>query len=250
MKISLQEVQDYISCPLLYDFKYRHGLPENENLNREVAEKMLKVVYYFYFKVMDGHAPALETLKNKWETIWFGKMSPMEYMLTPRTDKMDTGQKAVPMIDNFFKENYYTPGTPLVINSDFEVEVGDHEVSGTIHLVREVQDGPRKVIELLEYKTGTHTPSEWMVENDLVLSLNSFAFRRIYKHREQRAVAHYLRSNKYFATMRTEEHYRRMTTTIDMIARCLQRGIFYPRQTFLCSTCSYKYYCSAWGTQN
>jgi CRISPR/Cas system-associated exonuclease Cas4 (RecB family) len=246
MKLTVQQISDYKKCPAYYQFKYSHGIPEEESLPQQVSNKVHRVVYFFFFQVMNQYIPKLDALKSKWESLWFQGMDPMQYILTPRNEKLETGQKAVPLIENFYNSNCLSPGMPLAIDQEYTVQIGDHEVSGKLEVVRELQDGPRRVIEISSYKTGSQVPIQWNVDWDFSLTMQSYAFRNLYSAKEQRLLQHYLRSNRMFYTHRSPDHYERVKATIDSIAEALSRNIFYPRETFLCSSCDYKNYCTIW----
>jgi hypothetical protein len=138
MNVSIQEILDYRKCPLSYYFKYVQKLPE-DNLSTQVSEQIHEIVYYFYSKVMNKDMPTIDMLKNQWESTWFSGIDPMQYILTPRNERLETGQKAVPLISNFYNANCLAPGMPLALNQEFKVELGDNIVSGKIELVREIQ---------------------------------------------------------------------------------------------------------------
>jgi CRISPR/Cas system-associated exonuclease Cas4 (RecB family) len=249
MNVSIQEILDYRKCPLSYYFKYVQKLPE-DNLSTQVSEQIHEIVYYFYSKVMNKDMPTIDMLKNQWESTWFSGIDPMQYILTPRNERLETGQKAVPLISNFYNANCLAPGMPLALNQEFQIELGDNIVSGKIELVREIQDGPRRVIEIVNYRTSQQYPTQWVIDYDINLSLQSYAFREKYNAKEQRLVAHYLRSDKAFQTFRSKEHYKRMKSTIDMIVKDISRGIFYPRETYICNTCDYRNYCEQWNLED
>lgn len=246
MKISISELRSYRKCPLYYQFKYVDGIQEEQSISQELDEKLHRLIYYFYYRIMNKDIPHLESVKRKWNSLWYGNMDPMEYILTPKNDRSEAGHKALPMIDNFYKSNCSVPGMPLAIEQEFTVRVGDHEVSGILELVREIQDGPRRVIEIIDYKTGTQVPIQWNVDYDLYLSLQSYAFRTIFGAKEQRTLAHYLRSNRVFVTYRSQDHYERMASTVDQIAKSIYRGLFYPQESYMCNSCYYKNYCTVW----
>ena len=246
MKISAAEIHSYRKCPLYYQFKYTDGIPEDAGVNQELNDKIHRLIYYFYYRIMNKDIPHLDSIKKKWNSLWYGEMDPMEYILTPKNDRAEAGHKALPMVDNFYKSSCTAPGMPLAIEQEFVVNIGDHEVSGIIELVRELQDGPRRVIEIVNYKTGSQLPTQWNVDYDLNLSLTSYAFRTLFGAKEQRIAAHYLRSNRIFVTHRLPEHYDRMATTVDQVVKSISRGLFYPKESYLCNSCYYKNYCTVW----
>jgi CRISPR/Cas system-associated exonuclease Cas4 (RecB family) len=247
MKLSVSEILDYKKCPLYYQFRYVNGIEEDLSVPQEIHDEIHRLIYFFYYGVMDNK-PALDilALKKKWGKMWFKDIDGEKYILTPKNDRSEAGIKAVPLIEHFHNFACQRPCMPLAVEQSFSVDIGDHTVSGMFEVVREVQDGPRRLIEITNYKTGTQVPIQWNVDYDLSLSLQSYAFRQLFNAKEQRILVHYLRSDRVFATHRSNDHFDRMAKTIDLVARSITRGLFYPRETFLCNSCFYQNYCTVW----
>lgn len=244
MIISLSQINDYLKCPQYYQYKYNYGIKEETILSKEYSDKLHEVIYHFFFRVMDKQVPSLHVLRDKWESLWFKeKIDPLKYLTTPRNETWEMGIKGSTLLTNFYNDNYLNPGVPLLVNHEFTFPCGDHEVTGKFEVVREVQDGPRRVIELLIYKSSRQTPNQWVVDNDLNISLLSAAFRHLLRAKEQRDTVFHLRTGKKFFTCRTKEQTDKAAKIVDSIANGIELGVFYPRYSFICNTCSYKKLC-------
>jgi CRISPR/Cas system-associated exonuclease Cas4 (RecB family) len=244
MVISLSQINDYIKCPQYYQYKYNYKLEEKAIIEKEYSEKIHEIIYHFFYRVLDKQVPGLHVLRDKWESLWFKKkIDPLQYLTTPKNPAWEMGVSGATLLTNFYNSNYQDPGAPLLINHSFTFPYGDHEITGQFEVVREIQDGPRRVIELIIYKTGRQTPTQWTVDNNLTISILSAAFRYLLRAKEQREVVYHLRSNKTFSTYRTKEELDKALKIVDRIVEGITQNIFYPRHSFICNNCSYKNYC-------
>lgn len=248
MKLYLTQLQDYIQCPLYFHFKHLNGL-DDDKLSFRLSSSLHELFYCFFFQVMDNKIMSVDEILEKWNQIWFKGIDPVEFIFNPRTEEMDTGYKAVPLIQTFYDEYAYIPGAPLVINQEATIQIEGHEIVGTIELVREMQEGAQRLVELVDFKTGTQVPTKWNVENDLAVTFQSIAFRELFGAKEHRILYHFLRSNRMFHTTRGRDSYDRFNAIVRNVCRSIERGLFYPRQTFMCTQCNFAAYCSAWGTK-
>lgn len=244
MILSLAQINDYIKCPQYYQYKYNYGLEEGTVLSKEYSDKLHEVIYHFFFRVMDKQVPGLHVIRDKWESLWFKeKIDPLKYVTTPKNESWEIGIKGATLLTNFYNDNYLNPGVPLLVNHPFTFPCGDHEIEGKFEVVREIQDGPRRVIEIITYKTRKQTPTNWEVNQDLTISLLSAAFRHLLKAREQRETVYHLRSAKNFHTYRTKEQLEKAAENVDRIVSGIEQGIFYPRYSYICNGCHYKNFC-------
>jgi len=245
LKLTIQQIKDYIKCPSFYNFKHIEKINESPLLSSALSEKMHTVIYHFFFKVMDGKVPELEYLRSKWEHLWFGKkINPIKYVTTPRNETWEIGMKSVVLLDNFYNSTYLNPGFPLVVNQGFSVQIGDHLVTGKFEVVREIMDGPRRIIEILAYNTSSQAPIQWLVDNDIYISVLSYAFREKFQSKEQRETVYHLKTNKTFFTYRTEDQLKKLASIVNNVAEGIKKQIFYPRHLYMCNSCSYKDTCN------
>lgn len=249
MILSSDALFTYIDCPLKYALKYNaKAVPEGVSANEAFSKTIHSVIYHFWYKIMnEGKASDLD-LKNKWESMWFESngITKDDIIYGRKRDKTDLGYKGLGYLQAFFRQVKYNTGVPICIDKEFMAPIGDHYVTGNLELVREVGNGAGKIIEIIDYKTGRSLPDEKLVERDLALTLQSYAFRHMFQAKEQKLTYFYLRHARPLETMRGPSHYRRLTETVNSVAKCIEDQIFYPRQTYTCIGCGYKKYCDIW----
>lgn len=248
MILDARSIYTYMDCPIKYALMYNTKFkPGEKSMAEKFSEAMHTTLYYFWFKMMnDGRVTDVELIK-KWESIWYdgNGISAEDIMYYKKKDLVDLGNKGTAMIQGFIRTNKNNPGYPIAVNMDFAVPIGDHHITGRFELVREIN----RALEIVDYKTSMSIPDRVIVDRDIALTMQSYAFRHMFQKNENLLTYHYLRQNKPISTRRTRHDYDRLAETINAIAHCIEHKIYYPRDTFKCGSCEYKNHCGEWPLQ-
>jgi CRISPR/Cas system-associated exonuclease Cas4 (RecB family) len=207
---------------------------------------------------MGGLLPSAKQMKDKWATLWKeykdGPINTTELLLKERlyTDKVkaNTPDKQIiqgmEMVHNFHHFNKDNPGTPIAVDHEFRVPIVGVTIKGKFELIRESIDktNANRFIEIVDFKTGSEATDMFLVNNDLNLTVMSYAFRNLFQSEEDRLVLSYLKTGKEIYTYRSDKEFDRMKATIEGVAEGIANNRFYPRQTFMCKSCPFKNACS------
>lgn len=255
MELSLDQIQTYLHCPAEYMFKYEKNIPAEDPTNTKYKKAIHKTVNYFYFSALGGFVPSAKQMKDKWATIWReaseGPIDASKLLFqskrreeASRTDKQII--QGYEMIHNFYHFNKDSVGIPIAVDHEFRVPIGGVTVTGTFELIRESLDktSPNRFIEIVDFKTGSEPTDMFLVNNDLNLTVMSYAFRNLFKAKEDRLTYSYLKTGKEIYTSRNERDYDRMKATVLGVAEGIANKRFYPRQTFMCKSCPFKDVCN------
>lgn len=255
MELSLDDIHTYLHCPAEFDFKYGKKIPMEETDSVKYKKAIHKTVSYMYFNVMGGRMPTAKQMKDKWATIWQeekeGIKDLSEHLLKERKyqapSKVDKHViQGFEMIHNFHHYNKDNVGIPIAVDHEFRVPIAGVTVTGKFELIRETIDksSPNRFIEIVDFKTGNEATDMFLVNNDLNLSVMSYAFRNLFQAKEDRLTYNYMKTGKEIYTSRGEKDFDRMKAIIEGVAEGIANKRFYPRQSFMCKNCPFKDVCN------
>lgn len=233
MKLTEQQLFDYSYCPVKYYLKYKAKiiLPEEITINK----LLIQVSNYFYTCVANGRVPTLKQMQKKLDAI----CEIHKDIINPK--------KSVEMwaqVYNFY--NWACDNKIAVIdtNTRYAITLGEHIIEGTMNPISLINNN---MLEILIVNFSSKIPNQLEVDTKLKYTLDTLAFNSANKDLQISATRiHLLKANKDIITTRTLNDFDRLNSTVNNIAKCIQNELYYPRETFLCSTCNYRNYCRAW----
>lgn len=258
MNLTIPEIQTYLYCPYQYKLKYVDGLDEEKEGSRLYKEAMHKAVYAFYYALMDGRIMSAKQMKDKWASIWanyryngenlvqslFEERQVLKYR-SYEIDKRDYNLEGFKALMEFHRQNNKNPGVPIAINHDYRISIDGINISGTFELVRELKEKQNRYIDIIDFRMGNEISNPMLLQNDLISTVTSYAFRELFQNEEDRVILSFLKNGKEHAVQKTEEDYKRMKAIIKGVANGIERKEFYPRHTFICNSCPVKDICQA-----
>lgn len=263
MELTIDEIKTYLHCPAQYRFKHMMNLGKDSSESIAYSKALHKTVQYMYYSAMGGFIPTAKQMKDKWSKVWneeqeihfdFTRDFLTEHVAENTGRKRSHEQamkkrtvKGYQMIHNFHHYNKDTLGVPIAVDHEFRVPIGDNVIIGNFELIREYvdTDGNNRFIDIVDFKTGTDNRGDFLKNNDLVMTIMSYAFRKIFESEEDRLVFSYIGSGKETYTERNDNDYRRMQYIVESVAKGIEREDFHPRETFMCQQCPFKEECDA-----
>ncbi len=265
MDTTFDAVYDYMRCPLIYNLKYVGGIEAPPNLYDQFEHLLKKSILYFHYRIMDdGTVISSAELKRKWESLWWSKkVDPKEYMLTPiygsipigghknRVSSLEATHKNLALrgwsiLNKFYRTNHSKPGTPVAIDMDYRVNVGNSTVGGAIDLARVIEQPIGRKIELLILSSQRSTPTNFEIRNDLKGTFQAYAFRKLFEEEEDALIYYHLEKGNRIKTIRTDKDFKRAEAILSNVVKSIEEEIYFPRHTFFCHTCYYDKYCEQW----
>lgn len=257
MQISIDEVMDYIACPMLYKYRYvlkmeppqpKRGRAQKNSVI-EVYEKALKkMAHYIFNSIQDGRYPTIANMAKAWGNVWIKPRASMQKIEYAETSWRDThqikerqGWNHTRAMQEFFKDNH---GSPIMVNYKYDVEIGNHRITGSIDLVETVKNkkGGEDII-LTHFLVDEKRIPNINIRRDWTVTAASYAFEKLIKVRESKIVYHGIVSGKHHNTVRDEDDYKQLEFLIDTIAKTIEMDLFYPRINERCYSCPFQKTC-------
>lgn len=257
MRIHIDEVMDYVTCPALYRFKNvdkleppqpKVGRPTKNSIVELYDKALHKTVSYIFHRVQDGVYPSIRNMGKKWGFIWIKPRSEQEDIRFRHTSwrdthklKEDQGWKRIQLLHEHYQEN---PGTPIMVDYHYEVEIGSHILEGTIDLVRAVtNEKGREEIVMTEFITDEKNSPFLHIRRDWRVTAASYAFRKLMRVNEQKIVYHGIISGKLFNTERQEDDFGQLEHLLNTIEHMRGQDMYHPVFNEQCITCPYQKFC-------
>ena len=245
MRISINEIRDYQKCPLFYKLKHVDELPINKTIDDYYKDYFKLALYYYYFCVLEKKPKSFEGLMKRWEELWFSREM---IELFPESELKSKSNEAVIMMSDFYKKFSGEVTTPIAVNFQYEAIFPGAEnlhVTGDIDLIKVVADRTRKSeTHISFFSLSSRYPDQFILKNDLGVSIASYAFRSSFKSREDKITIVSIKGSEDSPTLRTGNDFSRAERAIRNMCNGIKGGVFYPAPNMIsCSKCSYKIFC-------
>lgn len=238
MKLNLTEQQlfDYISCPCKYDMIYNRKIVfGNEFSLNKIMQETAR--FFFVYVLNNFKVPSFNMLSNRFESL-----------CRPYQELIDEKK----CVESLFKlRNFYNwacSNKIAVFDIDTKYVLSEENIilEGVMNPLTVNQ---RKQISFLDLNFSSRNTVQIEADNKLKYSLDMYAYNNLNKDNEASGInIHNVKSGKDIYTGRFQNDYDRLIKTINNVAKGISAGIYYPRESHACSSCPYKNYCRAWGT--
>lgn len=245
MRISIREISDYTKCPLYYKLKHIDEIQEDKKIDEYFKEYFKLAIYFFYFSIIEKKKKSIDLMMKRWGELWFSSEM-ME--LFSEADLKQKSNDAVILMNAFMKKYGDEPSLPIAVNFQYDAIFEGKEnlhVSGEIDLIKIVNDKTnRRETVMGHFSMSKQYPDNFMLKNNLALSVASYAFRSNFKTKEDKIIIHSVNCVEDTPTIRTGMDYSRAERSIRNICVGIREGVFYPAPSPInCTSCSYRLFC-------
>jgi CRISPR/Cas system-associated exonuclease Cas4 (RecB family) len=258
-ELSMDDIYTFLQCPLKYQLTSIHEVPNEDDYKSAVlySKGIHQTISYFYHEIMQERLPTLRQMRDKWAHYYYDVFEDdkrtKDNFLNARTgtDHQRARQilnRGMEAIYAFYKENKDNPGTPIAVNYPFRIAIDDETVlTGEFELIREKteKDG-RRFIEIVDFKTSndkTDASSGFFQRHDLRATAMYLAFQEQFGSTPDRFLFDYVGKDKQLLLYRDENEIKRLKSVIRGVSNSMKSQDFYPRQSFMCKSCSMLNYC-------
>lgn len=245
MRITIQQIKDYIRCPLYYKFVHVNSLPLTDTLNDFYKEYLKLSIYFYYFSVIENKTKSFDSILRKWESLWFSSQMVGKFISEALNKKSN---EAVIILGNVYKKIRAENITPIAVNFTYEAifEGADNiHITGNIDLIRILHDKTRRrETHIVFFSLARNYLDEFLVKGDIPLSIASYGFRSNFKEQEDKIIINNILCKDDNIAIRSGADYHRAEKAVRNICRGIEEKIFYPvSNKLICSNCQFKLFC-------
>ena len=245
MRISIRDIRDYVKCPLYYKLKNVDCIPEEKSIDEYFREYFKLALYFFYFSLIEKKPKSFDLMMKRWGELWF---SSEMLGIFSEAELGKKSNEAVMLMNAFFNKYGNEPSIPVAVNLQYEAIFQGTEnlhVIGELDLVKIVNDRTnRRETTLVQFSLSKHPADNFLLKNNIAISVASYAFRSNFKTKEDKIVLQNLMGKEDTPTLRTGMDYSRAERSIRNICTGIESGVFYPAPSQLaCPNCPYRLFC-------
>jgi hypothetical protein len=245
MRISINEIKEYIKCPLFYKLKNIDNIPIEKTIDEYFKDYFKVSLYYYYFSLIENKQQSFEQMVKKWESLWFNRNMIEDFGEDMIKEKSN---KAILMMSNFIKRFANEKSVPIATNLQYEAIFQGKEnlhVLGVIDLIKIINDRTiKKETCLCDFSLSQKTPELFFMKNNLNLSVGSYAFRSSFKEKEDKVIVYSMNASEGVTTTYSGSDYLRSEKIIRNIYEGIRSGAFYPAPNHIsCSKCGFMGFC-------
>lgn len=269
MDIHINEVLDFVQCPMLHKLRYIDKLDvtytglhkaypkvNEQSLEEAFDREIHRLMYHIFNMIQDGRYPSEYLLRQKWGSYWTKNKSKQDIMFeATRKDGMNAQRKlekaGVKVIETIHPKFKQTPGIPIFVGKNTNLKIGHHNITVPLELVRELKDEKGKpFIEIMDFKTGIktkgrldHKPLNLHILHDLQTTAASLAFRQLTGIEEGQITYYDIVNDREYVTSRGENDYETLEHVLNHVEQAMNHKIYYPVMNDRCFECPYQHIC-------
>jgi hypothetical protein len=231
LKISDQQLIDYIKCPNYFYCKYYSKIPIRDN---ETFHSLLqKVISSYMLKLFEGKILTMDKAKKIWD-----KLVEENPDIFINDKKILDGIGYINALDNYCRTNRL-----MVLDTgvDYQLNFKNNLIlSGKIGTIR--YDNNK--CELFVVETSQKQPEQILLSMSMKYTLQIYALHKLQKDLKINGIRiWHVKSGKEFFTYRTQKDFDRLEKIVSNVNKAIRNEIFYAREDYTCINCKYKNFC-------
>lgn len=236
IKLTEQQIVDYLYCPAKYDMKYNKGMDFPDYVNLKMA--VMIVAKYFCTHLMNNKILTPGELKKKWDIVCnqyidFFKADPKRSLM---------GMSYLTAMYEYFKQNKINV---IDVDTSYFLKIGNVELTGCMGgpIVGPDIKTPKEILYL---DFGSKRQSQMTLDMKLKYSLDALAYK-VSLQRDLNGMRIFYAKNKVISvTTRNKHDFNRIITTVSNVGKAIENNIYFPRENVLCDNCPANKYCRFW----
>jgi len=247
---SYTRLSTYKQCPFRYKLKYIDKIPEEtKTIDQFMGSRVHEALERLYKNLISAKIMPLERVleyyRRNWEREWDNNIRFVNEDLS-KDDYRDLGKNC---IEDYYK-SYYPFNQSRTIYVEKRVcfaldKDGRCKIQGFMDRLAIASDG---TYEIHDYKTNKSLPTQKDRDDDKQLALYQIGVKDMWSDaRSIKLFWHYLVFNKEMCSSRTDEDIEKLKAEkVALINEMETTTEFLPRESPLCSWCSYQSICPLW----
>lgn len=246
MILSINEILDYIKCPMYYKYKYQDKAKTlQQNLLEKYDEDIHKSLYAYYSAINNDELVDASTIKRVWGSLWIGRKNKTDLLFTDTGTWRDTfntkRHQGTNDLLEYHLQNKYSIGMPILINHSYEINIAKNlKITGSIELVREDIKGE---LELINFKPDSRHLTQESISKDLETSAMILAMKELFGDVDFKTSVYLIDKKKNLLLNKSNESLKQAKSSILNIARAIGSKVFYINPGEKCNSCIYRDIC-------
>lgn len=251
--ISISQLTTYLQCPRQYYFQYIKAIPWAMTPAAVVFGSVIhEAIEVINRSIMNGNVIDREESVSIFNKAWLAKVESETIQWKSAEDSADLLVKGIELVGIY--HDGFNANKVRDVELEFRLPILDtatglfiesHDVVGKIDAISDAGD-------IIEIKTASKTPSQLDIDNNLQLTLYSYAYRMLYGQPEDKLMVISLIKTKEaqvvtLKTTRTEANYTRLFKLIESVLKAIDNGLFYtnPLNIWGCKSCQFLEECES-----
>jgi len=254
---SVSQLTTYLRCPLSYYYQYDLGISWKTTPSAVAFGKTMHDAIAQVNRSLMDIPMSQDDAEDVFTQLWSHTVATDDSIGWKRTD--EAGKlltKGVGLIRLYVEE--YKDARPVAVELPWRLPILDpasglfiesRDAVGIIDALFQSAEGGHNLVEV---KTSSRSLSCGDAENNLQLTLYSYAHNMLYGEKESDISLVVLVKTQepklqLLHTKRCAADYTRLISLMEKVIMCIDKGIYYPNpEPRICCTCSYKEECKDW----
>lgn len=243
------KIDRFTHCPLAFRLSYLDKIPEPSSLAQvrgTLVHKALELLFQLNAAPDRTAARAQGALESAWEMV--GITHEARSLELDEAGARQLLQQAGTLLDKYLSMEDPTRVEPLGLELDLRSDIDGVAVRGIIDRLDLLEDGALVVVD---YKTGRAPRVEQSQSRLAGVQFYAYLCEQVYGRRPHEVRLLYLGDQVVVASTPSEQSMRALRQKVlalwTAIVRACDSSDFRPRPSALCSSCSYKSFCPAFG---
>lgn len=237
MRKNVDKVAEWIECPIKSLILEKQDNKSLINLKR--------VFLHYYYSMQYSPRNKTETYLKKWYSkLEKNPMTPEEIIVSKcKNKKIVDNIMAAERIHEFCEKENKRNVIPIAVEQKYNIKIGKIFITGTIDVIREVNENKHNYLEIVKYNTDEFVPNKHALDYDFSLTMDVMAFRRLFLKKEDRVVVHHVATGNEIVIKKEDYQIKWLQKTLSIVGDEMANGSAYPKYTKKCGICECRKEC-------
>ena len=242
MIIDIQELIDYIKCPVIYKLKklnmYTPYISAHDKYNNDIHS----FTYAYNALLSSNGSVNYDDVKQIFGSIYLGSKTQEDFIIVETGDSRDTlstlRKKGTTNTLDFHEYNISNTYIPISIRYRYNVSISNITLTGTIDLIRQKDEE----VHIINYIANSYNATGSL--NNIETLAMVYAFRKIFKTKEDKAIIYLFDKNKELILDINKLQIKKLILNVINVSKAIRNNIIYFNSSDKCNSCAYYSICS------
>ncbi len=246
MELSAKRLKTFLECPRKFQFAYLDQIPVPLPASLAFGRTIHAVIEELHLDGEWEERRAVERFRQLWQQVLEGEQP---LFLDARWTPDRYAKLAEKILFGYIKRHRDKP-SPLLVEFEFLLPFGEHQLHGIVDRLEEEEDG----LVIVDLKSDKTKPSKAELDTDLQFTTYAWAVWQLFGLPVKRCVHYHLRTNEELMTYREPERCGAvLAEVVRFVVQNIQAGSFPPNRGIQCRWCPFAFLCEqdpTWQSQS